>query len=283
MAMPTASAKKLRFVDDTDDMGDFPLRPGLNWRARKESEIYRTIARGTMLVSGERGSGKDLFAVSTAYMMKYYFNRPILLDFLPKRAFGPYSLFDANIMMREIRKMAKKTGVEGIENAVDRDEYEEWVGEATRDWALEGEGYDLLRNAVLVLSELKRYCPKREPHRKVNKFIGALNTVVRHLDMLIIGTHVFENEIDRFTFMQYANIRAHCEWLMTRPHTTRVSITMTSVIGAADSYTGFVGRLPPLDIDGKAPREFLGGECFFKLWRSKNYVNLIPVASKEVK
>lgn len=275
--------QKLRFVDDVDEMGDFPLRPELGWRARKESEIYRTIARGTMLVSGERGSGKDLFGVSTDYMMKYYFGRPILLDFLPKKAFGAYSLFDANVMMREIRKMAKKTGVEGIEDTKDTNEYDEWVGDAARNWALEGEGYDLLKNAVLHLSELKRYCPKREPHRKVNKFVGALNTVVRHLDMLIIGTHVFENEIDRFTFLQYANIRAHCEWLMTRPHTARVKIKMTSVIGAADSYTGFEARLPALDIDGKEPRGFLNGKCYFDLWKSKNYVNLIPVASKEVK
>ena len=275
--------RKLRFVDDIDDMGDFPLRPDLGWRARKESEIYRTIARGTMLVSGERGSGKDLFGTSTDYMMKYYFGRPILLDFLPKRAFGEYKLFDANVMMREIKKMAKKTGVEGIENAEDQKEYDAWLDEATRDWAIEGEGYDLLKNSVLHLSELKRYCYKRKPHNKFNQFVGALNTVVRHLDMLIIGTHVFENEIDRFTFLQYANIRAHCEWLMTREHTTRVKITMTSLIGAADSYTGFVGRLPPLDINGKEPRSFLGGRSYFDLWKSKNYVNLIPVVSKEMK
>lgn len=275
-------AEKLRFADDLDEMGDFPLRPELGWRARKESELYRAIARGTMLVTGERGSGKDLFGVSTDYMMKYYFGRPVLLDFLPKKAFGKYTLFNSKVMMSEIKKMAKAAGVTGIETAEDPKEYDQFVEEATVNWALEGEGFSLLKNAVLHLSELKRYCYKRKPHNKFNQFVGALNTVVRHLDMLIIGTHVYENEIDRFTFLQYANIRAHCQWLITKPHTTRVNIILTSIIGADVAYTGFRGRLPPLDINGNASREFLGGKRFYDLWKSKNYVNLMPEISKEM-
>ena len=53
---------KLRYADDTEDMGDFPLREGLSWLARKDAEIQRAMGRGTELVYGDRGGGKDLYA-----------------------------------------------------------------------------------------------------------------------------------------------------------------------------------------------------------------------------
>jgi len=277
------AVQTMRYVDDLDGMDDFPLRPGLPWRRRKEAELLRTIARGTMGVFGERGSGKDLFGMSTAYCMKYYFGRPVLLDTLPKRAFGEYHLFDAAAMMREINKMAKAAGVEGIENSQDQTEYDEFVGDATQKWVLEGEGYTLFRNAVWYLSELKRYCYKRNPHNKFNKFVGSINAIVRHLDMLVIGTHVYENEIDKFTFMQYAQIRAYCEWCMTRENTTKVRIRRMGYIGADISLGNVEGKPLTIFVDGEQPRDILGGKRFYDLWKSKNAVNLRPVLAKEMR
>ena len=276
------SVATLRYTDDIDGMDDFPLRPGLHWKRRKESETLRTIGRGTMGVFGERGSGKDLFGMSVAYLNKYYFGRRILLDSLPKRAFGEYHLFDAMAMMREINKMAKAAGVEGIETSTDQTEYDEFVGDATEKWVLEGEGYTLFKGAVWYLSELKRYCYKRNPHNKFNKFVGSINSVVRHLDMLIIGTHVHENEIDRFTFLQYCNIRAYCEWCLSREHTTKVRIRRTGYIGADISLGNVEGKPLTLFVDGNEPRDFLGGKRFYDLWKSKNAVNLRPVMAKEM-
>lgn len=292
MVVSTAGMKELRYADEFDDMGDWDVRGGLNWRGRKEAEMYRAISRGTMLVTGERGSGKDLFSTSTAYMNKYYFGRPILLDFLPKRAFGEYSIFDGRVMAQEIERMAAASGVAGIDKSQDPNEFKEFIDDAVADWALEGAGMSLLKNAVLVLSELKRYCNKRKPHNKFNQFVGALNTVVRHLDMLIIGTHVHENEIDRFTFMQYANIRVKCERLKTVLHTTRAHITLSSLFSADEVYSGFTGMLAPMDIDGAQERSFIGFDAdlslgpidkrFYGLWKSKNFVNLKPVMSSEM-
>lgn len=282
MVVETIGRKVLRYADETDDMGDFPLREGLDWRRRKEAEIYRAIARGTMLVTGERGSGKDLFAVTLTYLNKYYFGRRVLLDFLPKKAFGEYTLFNARVMMQEIHKMAKAGGVQGIEGSKDRGEFEEFIADATVKWALEGEGFLLFKDAVIYLSELKRYCPKRNPGNRFNKFVGSVNSVLRHLDALMVGTHVFENEIDRFTFVQYANIRAQCTWLLSIPDTTEVRITMTSIIGASAAYSGFSGKLRPLRINGKEPRGFLADKCFYDLWRSKSIDNLMPVGTKEM-
>ena len=274
---------KLRYADDTEDMGDFPLREGLSWRARKDAEIQRAMGRGTELIYGDRGGGKDLYAYAKAYLHKHYFNRPILFDEPPKKGFGEYIPFDANVMMKEIRKMAKKAGVEGIEGTKDQEEYDQFVEQETVKWATEGEGHMLLKNAVLYLAELKRYCPKREPHNRFNRFIGSLNTIVRHMDMLIMGTHVFPNEIDEYTYMQYANIRTKCEWCVSEPHTTKAKVSMQGMIGADFAYGSNIVLKPfYYYVNGKEPRSSLNGEGFFTLFQSKNFVNLIPVAPKEV-
>ena len=209
-------------------------------------------------------------------------NTPVIGSSRDRGGSDAQPVIQTGVMMSEIRKMAKLAGVEGIENTADQAEYDEFVGDATEKWAMEGEGYSLLKGSVVYLRELKRYCYKRNPHNKYNKFIGSLNSIIRHLDGLIMGSHVYENEIDQFTFLQYANIRAKCEWLKTIPDTTRVRISLTSIMGADVAYSGFLGRLPPLDINGREPKNFLNGKCLYDIFKSKNDVNLIPVTTKEM-
>ena len=270
-----------RYADDADEMQDFPLRDGLGWRARKEAKHLRTISRGVMFVGGEPGGGKDLFATSFCARQKYFFNRRILLDFLPKRAFGEYTLFNAQVMAGEINRMAKLSGVEGIEGSNDSKEVDEFVEDATRHWALEGAGEVLLKNSVLYLSELKRYCYNRNPHNRFNKFIGSINSVWRHLDLLVIGTHVLTHEIDQYTYLSYAKLRAHCDWSITRPHTTDVTIARGAFIGS-DCVYRVEGRPLVLHVDGSVPRSWLGGARFYDLYKTKSMVNLKPVVRKEM-
>lgn len=265
-----------RFADELDDMDDFPLRDGLGWRARKEAKHLRTISRGVMLITGEPGSGKDLFGVSFAARQKFLFGRRILLDFLPKRAFGEYTLFNASVMEGEINRMAKLAGVEGIADSDDVKEQDEFLQEAVRDWALQGEGQVLLKNAVLYLSELKRYCYNRNPHNKFNKFIGSINSVWRHLDLLVMGTHVLAHEIDKFTYLSYAKIRATCDWSISRPCTADVTIARGAFI-TSDSVYRVEGQPLTLHVDGNEPRGWLGNKRFFDLYKTKNYVNLKPM------
>lgn len=274
-------ATEPRYADEIDEMLDFPLRLGVGWRARREAKQLRTISRGVMLVSGEPGSGKDLFATSFCARQKYLFDRRILLDFLPKRAFGDYTLFNAEVMAREIDKMAKLSGVEGIEGSNDSQEVDEFVEDATKHWALEGAGEVLLKNSILYLSELKRYCYNRNPHNRFNKFIGSINSVWRHLDLLVIGTHVLAHEIDQYTYLAYAKLRAKCDWSISRPHTTDVTIARGAFIGA-DCVYRVEGRPLVLHVDGDAPRGWLGGSRYYDLYRTKSMMNLKPVVKKEM-
>ena len=267
-----------RYADELDEMEDFPLRDGLGWRARKEAKHLRTISRGVMLISGEPGGGKDLFGVSFAARQKYLFGRRILLDFLPRRAFGAYTLFDTTVMVDQINRMAKQAGVEGIDGSKDSVEYDEFIQEATTKWALEGEGEVLLKNALVYWSELKRYCYNRNPHNKVNKFIGSINSIWRHLDLLVMGTHVLPHEIDKYTYLSYAKIRATCNWSISRPHTTDVTIARGAFI-TSDAVYRVEGQPLTLHVDGNEPRSWLGGKRFFDLYKTKNYVNLKPVST----
>ena len=276
---------KPHYIDEKDGMDEFPVRAGLHWKDRKEARELLTVSRGVMLISGEPGQGKDLFGVSFSARQRYLFNRKILLDFMPKvawkEALGDYTPFDAPVMMREINKMAKLAHVEGIEQSSDQKEYDEFIDEATVKWALEGEGESILQGGILYLSELKRYCYNRNPHNPFNKFIGSINSVWRHLDLLVIGTHVFPREIDRFTYLAYAKLRATCSWSITRPHTTDVTISRGAYIGA-DCVYNVEGRPLLFHVDGKKPRSWLGGKCYFELYKSKNFVNLKPVVRKEM-
>jgi len=270
--------KTLEFADDVQ-LEDFPTREGLGYRERKEAEFLRTMARGVMLVTGQPGSGKDLFGSSVAWLNKYYFGRRILLDFIPKRPFGKYTLFNAKVMMQEINKMAKAAGTDAIaeaKNGLD----DKMVDDIAKRW-VEEQGETLLKGSVLYLSELKRYCYNRNPHNPFNKFIGSICTVWRHLDLLVIGTHVQAHEIDRFSFLEYVTHRAKCSWSLSRPNTTDVRVSRGAYIGVNNVYD-VTAKDVVVHVDGKKPRSILNGKGFFDLYPTKNMVNLKPVVRREL-
>lgn len=277
-----------RYAEEVDGLDDFPIREGLGWRQRRAVRELLTISRGVMLVYGDPGGGKDLFGTSFCATEKYYFNRRCLLDFRPCRAFdeidggGKYVLFNGERMMFEINKMAKAAKVEQIENSADPKEQDEFITETTRKWATEGEGETLLKGSILYLSELKRYCYNRNPHNKFNKFIGSINSVWRHLDLLVIGTHILPHEIDKYTYLSYSKIRAKCTWSISQPHTTIVTVTR-GAFAMADNVFMAEGKPMIIRVDGNEPRPFLNGRRFFDLYLTKNMVNLKPVLSKSMK
>lgn len=274
-------AEQLEYEDDIEATSDFPLRPDLSRREQKEAEFLRTMARGVMLVTGQPGSGKDLFGASLAWLNKYYFGRRILLDFIPKKAFGEYTLFNAKVMMQEIEKMARLAGTDGV--ATDKKkqkEQEEFAEDISKKW-VEEQGETLLKGSVLYLSELKRYCYNRNPHNPFNKFIGSICTVWRHLDLLVIGTHVQKHEIDRYSFLEYVTHWGKCSWSLSRPNTTDVTFTRGAFIGAGGVYD-VTAKPVVLHVDGSKPRGILNGKRFYDLYSTKNMVNLKPVVRREL-
>jgi len=269
--------EQLEYDEDLAELSDFPLRAGLTRREHQEADFIKTMARGVMLVTGQPGGGKDLFGVVLAWLNKYYFGRRILLDFIPKRAFGEYTLFNAKVMMQEINKMAKLSGAENItETSKQQDEL---TDDIAHKWVEDNEV--LLKGAVLYLSELKRYCYNRNPHNPFNKFIGSICTVWRHLDLLVIGTHVQKHEIDKYSFLEYVTHWAKCDWSLSRPNTTNVTIRRGAFIGASAVY-GVTAKQVIVHVDGGKPRDVLNGKRYYDLYPTKNMVNLKPVVRKDL-
>lgn len=272
-----------KYYDDTDlgSLYNIPVAIQSPTRhQKKEIELYKTLYRGVMLVTGKPRSGKDLFGVSFSYLNKLYFGRPVLLDFKPKKLFGEFIPFDPRMMIHEINKMARaaKFISDDVDAPMKKEEESYFVSHA-QDWLNTNE--TLFKNAILYLSELKRYCYNRNPGNRLNKFIGSLCDIHGHLDLLVLGTHIDHREIDYKTYLKNVTIWANCEWSLSRLNNTRVVIRR-------GSYISEMGRfdyaLKPFVywVDGAAPRGYLGGKRPFDLYNTKNPVNLKPVLPKEV-
>ena len=271
------------YYDDTDleDLYHIPvIFENPTWAQKKEIELYKTLYRGVMLVTGKPRSGKDLFGVLFAYLNKLFFGRPVLLDFKPKRPFGDYIPFYPVTMIQEINKMAKQAKFvsDNTETPMEKAEAD-YFENHTQDWLNKNE--TLFKNAILYLSELKRYCYNRNPMSRMNKFIGSLCDIHGHLDLLVLGTHIDHREIDFKTYLKNVTIWANCKWSLTKPNNTVVTIRRGSYISEMGSFD--VGLKPfRYWVDGEMPRSFLDGQRVYDLYNTKNPVNLKPVLPKEV-
>jgi hypothetical protein len=268
-------AERLRFADDdaTEEWRDFSIHEelvnGLSYNARKQLELVKTIARGFMLVTGEVGGGKDLFTIFIASIFKYFFGRKVILDFLPTRLFGDYTLMDAPTIIRKIRDIAKLYRVEGIEDSKDRGELAQFMEEATIRWLLEGEGYDIFNGSVYVVSELKKVAYNRNPMARTNKFMGSLGTCWRHLNMLLMGTHVKANEIDVKAFLEYAKLRTVCKQTLEQ-HVFKARVYRGQYAGPDFVVSDIAMKPVEFTINGNEPMNYLGGNRIYNLYKSKH-------------
>ena len=271
------------YFDDTDLENLYHIPVALDnptWAQKKEIEMYKTLYRGVMLVSGKPRSGKDLFGVTFTKLNKIYFNRPVLLDFKPKRLFGEYIPFDPRIMIQEINRMAQQSKFISDDTEVKMSKKEaEYFTDHTQEWL--GKNETLFKNAILYLSELKRYCYNRNPMSRMNKFIGSLCDIHGHLDLLVLGTHIDYREIDYKTYLKNVTIWANCKWCVSRPNTTKVTIRRGSYISEMGNFDV---AMKPFNyyVDGALPRSWLDGDYIFHLYNTKNVVNLKPVLPKEM-
>jgi hypothetical protein len=264
-AVPFVSSGKVRvpegkFYEDDElvNQNGIPVvLPNPTRDERREIKFYKTIYKGVMFITGGARQGKDLTGVVISYLMKRYFGRPILLDFKPMRLFGDYTYFNPQLMMAEISRMARLSAVMDSDMKKPLSEAEIKVfEEASVDWV---NANPIFQNAVVYFSELGRYCPKRAPMNRVNRFIGALCSQWGHLDMLVLGTHLQQSEIDRFTFLDKAKLWAVCSWMRTRADTTRAEIARDMRVVGDQVFHGGMRNVNYF-VDGGQPREYLTTE-----------------------
>lgn len=184
------------------------LAPGLSPEDTKRATILYNLFNGlwgVCIVVGDPGTGKDLFGNYLTYRLKRYFPwKRILRDEKPRLLFGPYAgLFNEEVLSQELARMREMSG--GV-SAVKVDEVLE---QAADDWVT-GKGAVLLKNSALYLTEYWRYCYNREPHNPMNKTMGGIHKVKRHLDCLIIGTVQLATELDKKTCLPWVDWRVTC-------------------------------------------------------------------------
>lgn len=174
---------------------------------RYATQLYRLFNElwGVCIVVGDPGTGKDLFGNYLAYKIKTYFPwKRILRDEKPRKLFGEYAgLFNESVLKTDLAKMRAMAIGHKITEVADV------LDKAADNWVTES-GQVLLKNSLLYLTEYWRYCYNREPHNPMNRTMGAIHKVKRHLDCLIIGTVQLPSELDKKTCLPWVDWQVTC-------------------------------------------------------------------------
>jgi len=114
-----------------------------------------------------------------------------------------------------------------------------------------------LKNSLLYLTEYWRYCYNREPHNPMNKTMGAIHKVKRHLDCLILGTAQLVTELDKKTCLPWLDWQVTC----TRSATNKTGFIYFVQKVKYDRRLDIVvptGTPFPIAFDAGKPRSELG-------------------------
>ena len=152
--MTTSAKSKRRWAEDSpfdeqpgyDDDAGIRFAEGLTLIERKRATIIYNLFNGLwgmILVKGQPGCGKDVFANYLQYKLKRWFPwKRILRDEKPRRLFGEYDgLFNERVIVNDLAKMrntAKGLKITEVDVAME---------EVADNW-LKGTGYVILQNSL---------------------------------------------------------------------------------------------------------------------------------------
>ena len=267
---------EVEFFDESagyDEEMDVQLASGLSDEDKKRAMILYRLFNGLWglcLITGIPGTGKDLFGNYLSYQIKRFFPyKRILRDEKPRKLFGDYAgLFNEDVLAEELARMR------ALSSGLPISARGEVLEKAADDW-ISKRGQVLLKNSVLYLTEFWDYCYKRNPHKPINKTMGGIHKVKRHLDCLILGSTQQVDDLDRFTCLPWVDWQVICTrsranktgfifWVQKVRYDKRVEILIHT------------GRPFPIIVDAGKPVSYLGdGKIVVK---KPNY---IPEAEEE--
>jgi len=237
-----------------DDIGIRVARGLTEQEQQQASILYRLFNElwGVCIVVGAPGMGKDVFLNYIGYTCKRYFpNKRIMRDEKPRRLFGSYAgLFNPEVVREDLAKMsevAKGVGATKIDNMLEK-AADEWVTD---------KGTALLHNSITLLTEFWKYVYNREPHSPMNKTMGAIHKMKRHINILIFGGVQLPSDLDKKTCKPWIDWRVNCT--RSRRDSTRYTYFIEKV--AYDRRTDkLISASKPLAIpvDAGKPRDFIG-------------------------
>lgn len=259
----------------TDDLYKNHLNPDLSAAEIEDAMVWAKYSRGVGVISGAPGSGKGITGIAITKKMQHYFGKRPMLDFKPRRAFGPYLPFNDHSLVEQLKRMSSVAVGEGHEP-------EAAVDKAAHEWAT-SQGQVYFQNAVVLLDEFKRYHYKREPGKPINKLMGQVYDVFRHLDLLVLGMCIDINELDEFSCKPKLTFDIRCTWMTEytiqkyglSPYSTMATIYPIKFVSERGVFD-VTGRPETFIIEGGKPREFLGGKRYIDLYNTKDAKAITP-------
>lgn len=256
MTMNKRTTSKVALFDDSagyDDDSGVRLAEGLTEDERHEATLLYHLFNelmGIILVLGDPGAGKDTFGNWLQFTLKRYFSwKRFVRDEFPRSTFGEYDgVFDDNFIIEQLstyRKIAKgkiKELEEDEDHSIDK-----WFEES---------GQALLDNSVTYLTEFWRYCA-RQHQKTINKTMGGIFKMKRHLNLLVIGTGQIAADLDPKNCLKWI------DWRVTCVKSNRVVGGFTFIVQKVryDRHMDElvpIGRPFPISIDAAKPRAFIG-------------------------
>ena len=238
-----------------DDTG-IRLAKGLSEQERRQATLlYRIFNElwGLCIIRGDPGAGKDTFLNWFLFTCKRFFpGKRILRDEKPRKLFGEYAgLFNEEQIRDDLKQMRDvATGVSAVQmDAV--------MEQAADKWANSERAKVLLQDSVVGLTEYWKYVYNREPHKPINKTLGAIHKMGRHFNTLIVGCTQLESDLDKKTCKPFVNWRVSC--VRSKADSTRYTFILEKV--KYDRRMDMIipiGRPFAIPVDAGKPRSYIG-------------------------
>lgn len=228
------------------------LSPDEEKQARQLYNIFNELW-GLVIVTGLPGTGKDLFGNIISYKCaRFYPWKKIMRDEKPRSLFGKYAgLFNRTVLKEDLERMQ-----EVASGSRSRAVVNEAMSKAADNWVAE-EGEVMLKNSVLYLTEYYKYCYCRDPMNPMNKTMGAIHKVYRHLDCLVIGTVQLATDLDKHTCLPFVKWNVTATKSATNPTGFVYYITKVAYDDRRELLIP-TSRPFPMAFDGGKPRSYLG-------------------------
>ena len=246
-----------------DDTG-IKLTPGLSEQERRQATLlYRIFNElwGLCIIRGDPGAGKDTFLNWFLFTCKRFFpEKRILRDEKPRKLFGEYAgLFNEEQIrddLKQMRDVAKGSKEEADGSRLDG-AYTVALEQAAEKWANSERAKVLLQDSVVGLTEYWKYVYNREPHKPINKTLGAIHKMGRHFNTLIVGCTQLESDLDKKTCKPFVNWRVSC--VRSKADSTRYTFILEKV--KYDRRMDLIipiGRPFAIPVDAGKPRLYIG-------------------------
>jgi hypothetical protein len=270
LVIEAESKLDLELFDDSpeeDELYGFELQDDLTEEqielALKIANKWRLL-RGIAIVTGQVGSGKDLFLNTIAYLVKRLFkNRTVHRDEKPRRLFGYYEPFNTITVAQELAAFE-----ENLPKEISRQDAKmlKKLSSLAEQW-LSTVGEKKLQGGVLCLTEFWRYMHNRNPFSPIGILLGGVVKRWRHMDLLLIGNAPKRHELDRFSCLPYVTTEVRCSWAGN--DTAQYRIIPVRYVGSKGVIEK-AGKPRVIEINGREPRELLDGKCYYNLFVSKS-------------